>query len=516
MPERRVAIAEAEANTAQPDGRVARRVVPPRTTLLIASIGVFMAFVDATVVNIAFPNIRQSFPTASLSDLSWVLNAYNIVLAAFLIVAGRFADVVGRKRVFEIGLVLFTAASVLCALAPSIGALIAARILQGLGAAIVIPASLALILNAFPAGERAHAVGLWAAAGALAAGLGPSLGGLLVEAANWRLVFLVNLPVGIAGYLLTSRVLVESRTAGRRRLPDVAGALVMALALGLLTLGIVKGGEWGWSSVRVIACLAASVALGALFVQRARSHRTPVVDLGLFGVRPFAVANLITVVAFTGYFAYLLCNVLFLTSVWGYSELQAGLAMTPAPFVAAAVAGEAGKLADRFGYPAVLVPGALIWSAGALFLALDVGAHPAFLSEWLPAQVILGVGAGCCVSTISAAGVASAPGERFAQASGINSVARQLGAAIGVALLVAVIGTPSPSQLASAFDHGWELAAGCFVIAAIAALGLGRVRSSSDVAEAEIAQEAAARRAALAMRGTPPPPRLNPVIRSAP
>src|SRR5581483_11340138 len=500
MPERRVAIAEAEANTAQPDGRVARRVVPPRTTLLIASIGVFMAFVDATVVNIAFPNIRQSFPTASLSDLSWVLNAYNIVLAAFLIVAGRFADVVGRKRVFEIGLVLFTAASVLCALAPSIGALIAARILQGLGAAIVIPASLALILNAFPAGERAHAVGLWAAAGALAAGLGPSLGGLLVEAANWRLVFLVNLPVGIAGYLLTSRVLVESRTAGRRRLPDVAGALVMALALGLLTLGIVKGGEWGWSSVRVIACLAASVALGALFVQRARSHRTPVVDLGLFGVRPFAVANLITVVAFTGYFAYLLCNVLFLTSVWGYSELQAGLAMTPAPF----------------GYPAVLVPGALIWSAGALFLALDVGAHPAFLSEWLPAQVILGVGAGCCVSTISAAGVASAPGERFAQASGINSVARQLGAAIAVAVLLAVIGTPSPSQLASAFDHGWELAAGCFVIAALAALGLGRVRSSSDVAEAEIAQEAAARRAALAMRGTPPPPRLNPVIRSAP
>src|SRR5215212_5963019 len=207
-------------------GRLTRRRAPaPSTVLAVSSLGVFMAFVDATIVNIAFPNIAQSFPETGISSLSWVLNAYNIVFAAFLVAAGRIADLLGRRRMFLFGLALFTFASVLCAIAPSANALIGFRVIQGLGAAFLVPASLGLVLQAFPAERRAHAVALLSAVGALAAGVGPSLGGLLVSLSDWRLVFLVNLPVGIVAYYLSRRFLVESREPGRRRLPDLVGSV---------------------------------------------------------------------------------------------------------------------------------------------------------------------------------------------------------------------------------------------------------------------------------------------------
>ena len=192
----------------------------PRTVLAIASLGTAVAFIDATIVNIAFPNIAHSFPGASISALSWILNAYNIVFAAFLVAAGRIADLLGRRRVFIFGLELFTAGSLLCAIAPSAGTLIAFRIVQALGAAFLVPSSIALVLNAFPPARRSHGVALLSAVGAAAAGLGPFLGGLLVTAANWRLVFLVNLPVGALAVLLARRRLVESRAPGRRGSPS--------------------------------------------------------------------------------------------------------------------------------------------------------------------------------------------------------------------------------------------------------------------------------------------------------
>ena len=229
-----------------------RRGPPPRTVLAIASLGAAMAFLDATIVNIAFPDIARSFPSASIASLSWILNAYNIVFAAFLIAAGRLADLVGRRRVFIGGLELFTIASALCAIAWSPGALTAFRVLQALGAALLVPSSLALVLDAFPPDRRRHGVALLSAVAAAAAGLGPSLGGLLVAAGSWRLVFLVNLPIGVAAIVLTRRHLVESRAPGRRRMPDLMGALVLALAIAALVLGVVKGDEWGWLSGRVL------------------------------------------------------------------------------------------------------------------------------------------------------------------------------------------------------------------------------------------------------------------------
>lgn len=449
-----------------------RRVTSTPVVLAVAALGAFMAFVDATIVNIALPSIARHFYRSGLSNVSWVLNAYNIVFAAFLVGGGQVADLLGRRRVFAFALVIFTGASALCALAPTLDVLIAARVLQAMGATLLVPSSLAIVMEAHSAPRRAHAVALWSAVAALAAGIGPALGGLLITASSWRLVFLVNIPVGALALILTGRVLVESRAPGRRRLPDLLGACVLALAIAALVLAIVKGQEWGWGSARVIGSLAAALALGVYFAYRSSVHRAPVLDMSLLRIRSFALSNGATVIMASGFYAYTLCNVLFLTSVWRYSILQAGLAMTPGPFIAVAVARPASLAVERFGYRAVLVPGALIWAAGMAYFVSVLGLPPNFLGQWLPGIAILGVGAGMTFPTLSGAAVGSVPGTRFAIATSLNSVGRQIGAALGVAILIAIIGNPSPLNALQAFQHGWLFAGGCLLVGALVCAGV--------------------------------------------
>ena len=457
-----------------------RRAVRPATVLAVASFGVLMAFIDATIVNVAFPEIQRSFPGTSFGALSWVLNAYNIVFAAFLVAAGRMADLLGRKRTFELGIALFTVMSVLCAIAPTVETLIAARVLQALGAAIIVPASLALVLQAYPGESRTHGVATWSAVSALAAGLGPAIGGLLIEVADWRLVFLVNLPIGVAAWMLARRHLVESRAPGRRRVPDLTGALVLAAAIGALTLGLVQGETWGWASPAVLGCFAASAASLVLFVHRCRWHRAPVVDLALVRIRSVAVANAIAVAAAAGYYGVILCNVLFLTLVWRYSPLEAGLALTPGPVAAVIVAGLVGRLGGRVDVRPVLVAGALVWTSGAIVLLATMGAEPDFVGDWLPGAVLLGIGAGLALPSGSTAAVAAAR-DQYATATALHSVARQTGAVLGVALLVTILGRPEPAGALAAFDRGWTFAAVCFALAAAGALFVGRVPSAAVV-----------------------------------
>jgi NTE family protein len=452
-----------------------RRGPSPRTVLAIASLGAAVAFVDATIVNIAFPNIEQSFKGTPISSLSWILNAYNIVFAAFLVAAGKIADLLGRRRLFIFGLELFTFASLLCAIAPSPGALIAFRVVQALGAAFLVPSSLALVLNAFPPERRSHGVALLSAVGAAAAGLGPSLGGLLVAADDWRLVFLVNIPIGIAAIVLARRRLVESRTPGRRRMPDLLGALLFALAIAALVLGVVKGQDWGWGNLRVIGSFAVAVVLGAVFVWRCTWHRSPIIDLSLLRIRTFSVANAMTVIGAAGFYGYTLSNVLYLTGVWRYSVLQAGLALTVGPVVAVAAAGPTSRLVQRLGHRPVLVAGGLIWGAAVLWFVERVGLTPDFLGEWLPGMVFLGIGAGTLFPNLSGAAVASAPGESFATATGMNSVARQVGAALGVAIVVAIIGAPTPLTVHATFQHAWTFGAACLFAAGLGCLFIGRL-----------------------------------------
>jgi EmrB/QacA subfamily drug resistance transporter len=381
---------------------------------------------------------------------------------------------------FVLGLEIFTVASLLCALAPSTELLIAFRVLQALGAAFLVPSSLALVLNAFPPDRRSHGVALLSAVAAGAAGLGPSLGGALVAVANWRLVFLVNLPIGAAAIVLARRRLVESRTPGRRRMPDVAGSGLFALATAALVLGVVKGRDWGWASLPVIASFVVAVALGALVLRRTRTHSAPVIDLALLRIRTFSVTNAMTVVAAAGFYGYTLTNVLFLTGVWRYTVLQAGLALTPGPFVAAAVAGPTSRLVQRIGPRPVLVAGGLIWGGAVLWFVERVGIAPDFLGVWLPGIVMLGIGAGTLLPNLSGAAVASAPGESYATATGLNSVARQVGAALGVALVVAILGTPSPLDVLNAFHHAWTFGAACLFAAGAGCLLVQRLRPESS------------------------------------
>ena len=456
--------------------------VPAARILLVACFGAFLAFLDATIVNVAFPSIREDFPTVTIGGLSWVLNAYNIVFAAFLIVFGRLTDLLGRRRSFIGGVVVFTLASVLCGLAPSVPLLVAARVLQALGAAALVPASLALVIAAFPGPRRAHAIGLWGASAAVAAGLGPPIGGALTELGGWRWAFLVNLPFGVAAVLIARRQLVESRAPGRRMIPDLAGAATLAASLALLNLAIVKGSDWGWGSASTLGSAVAASALFAGFVASSRRHRSPLIDPLLLRVRSFNVGTAATVVAGFGFYAYLLTNILWLQYVWGYDVLRAGLALVPGALVAAVVASRLGPLADRYGYRFFVVPGALCWAAAYLWYHQRVGLQPAFWAEWMPGQVLSGIGVGATLPLLGSASLAAVPGGRYATASAVSSSARQLGGVLGIAVLVVILGDPTPATAVDAFRDGWVLSIIAFLVVAVVALPLGRLAPTVDEA----------------------------------
>lgn len=452
-----------------------RRAVSPQAVLVVAALGVFMAFLDGTIVSIAFPDMLASFPDSSLSSLSWVFNVYNIALAALLIPAGRLADIAGRRRLFMVGVVVFTVASVLCALAPSVDFLIAARGLQGVGAALLVPTSLGLILHAFPEDQRTQGIALWSATGALAAGIGPSIGGFLVSAASWRLVFLINLPIGLAVWWLARRHLVESRAPGRRAMPDLLGALLLATAMGLLTLAIVQGPTWGWTSAATAVALAGAVAAAVGVARRSRRHPSPILDADLLRSRSVAAANLLTIVGSAGFFALGLANILYLMEVWGYSAFVAGLAGTPAPFVAALTAALMGRVAANRDPRPFIAVGAVIWAVGPLMLAARFSTEPNYLTGYLPAAVVLAIGIGVTFPLVGAIAVAGASGGRYAGAAAFNSSVRQVGAALGVAVLVALVGTPTAPEVQGAFDRAWWFATLCFAMVALGALAIGRV-----------------------------------------
>jgi EmrB/QacA subfamily drug resistance transporter len=465
------------------DASITRRAPSESAVLLITGLGVFVAFVDVTIVNIAFPSIRADFGEADLAELSWVLNAYNIVFAALLLPAGRIGDLLGLRRIFLIGLGTFVVGSILCGVAPSAPFLIVARVVQAAGAALVIPSSLGLLLRSFPLERRAAAVGVWGAAAAIAAATGPTLGGLIVKVADWRLVFFVNVPIGLLAILLAARRLPPgSRSDGP--FPDLAGIVLAAAAMGLLSLAIVQGNAWGWGTTRTLGAFAAAAVAVALLVARSRGRPNAVVDPTLLRSAPTLVANLGTLLFAAAFYALLLCNVLCLTEVWGYSALGAGLALTPGPMLSAAVARPAGRIADRYGHWVVIVPGVISFCAAAVLFAVRVDSHPAYLADWLPSTILSGLGIGLAFPALSSAAVMSLPPERFGVGSALNATARQLGAVIGIAALVAIIQS-QPAGL-DAFRAGWTFIAIVGLSAAPAGLWLRhRGRAHRDVTEAK-------------------------------
>jgi NTE family protein len=461
---------------------------------LVTALGAFMASLDLSIVNVAFPALERSFPDDPQASLAWVIIGYSIVFGSLLVIAGRTADRLGSRRVFFAGLGVFCLGSGLCGVAPSVLLLVLGRLVQGVGAAAVLPASLSLLLGTVPAERRSQVVALWGGVGALAAATGPTFGAALITVGGWRWAFFVNLPIGALAWLLGRRVLSTSSPRRSSANPDYLGALLIAIALGSLVLGMSQGPAWGWASSRIVACFAVALIIGSIFLVRSARHPEPVLDLTLFTSRSFSLANLATFLYAMAFFAMLLGNILFLTSVWHYSILLAGLAVTPGPLVVAAVSGPAGRVAARTGFRRVLVAGFTVFVVGLSWLATRVGVSHDYLTAWLPGMLIIGVGIGLTFPVLSAAAVSSLQRERFAVGSAVNQTARQVGGALGVALLVVILGTPHGLADALAHFHNlWWYAAAA---ATLSGLTCGFIRP---------ARQGAALRADLTVAATSVP-----------
>jgi NTE family protein len=437
----------------------------PGIVLAITCAGVFMAALDSTVVGIAFPNMLQSFHGSTLGQLSWVFNAYGIALAAFVVPAGRLVDLMGRRKMFTISVAGFTLTSAVCAAAPTVGILIAARTAQGIAAATLVPASLALAVEAHPGPARTHAVSVWSATFALAAGVGPALGGLLIGAWNWRLAFVINLPVGVALLWSSRRRLTESRAPGSRSLPDLPGALLLAASVAALTFAFIQAGTDGWTDPAVIVIAAAAVAGLVAFGRRCLVQPTPVVDVELLKAPNFAAIQTVSAAAIIAFGAASLANLLLLMIVWGMSPLQAGLAFTPAPFIAVVASLAVGRFARHIDLRWLLTAGGALIALGQLQLVFGITEHPDWLGVYFPASCTWALGVGLAFPVLSEAAMGAAARERYAAATGFSTLVRELGTVIGVAVAVTIIGTQTS---VGAFRDVWLFSV-VLTVAAVAA-----------------------------------------------
>jgi EmrB/QacA subfamily drug resistance transporter len=471
-----VAICNYSAQQPRTEHRMERRW----QVLTVVSVAVFMASLDLFIVNVAFPDIGRDFAGTGIAGLSWVLNAYAIVFASLLVPAGRLADRVGRRRVFLGGLGLFVTGSALCGIAPSVATLVAARVVQAAGAALLVPTSLALLLPEFAPAQRAAAIGVWAAVGGVAAAAGPPLGGVLVEA-SWRLVFLVNVPVGAVAAVFALRLLHESRDEAGRGWPDLPGTVVLAGSVGALALALVEAPGWGWGGARTLGAFAAAATGLVIFTVRCARHPAPVLDLPMLRVRSFAAANVAAVLFSAAFAAMLLASVLLLTTVWHDSVLRAGLSLSPGPLMAAVSAVPAGRLANRLGQRSLAAAGCALLAAGCAWWLWRVGPRPDYAAGMLPGLLVTGVGVGLTLPSLSSAAAASLPPARFATGAAVLIMSRQIGTVLGVASLVAILGTPAAGDPLASFDRGWGFMVIAAGLASAAALTIGRVEQHAAV-----------------------------------
>lgn len=426
-----------------------------RAVFIVCGIGAFITALDLSITNVAFAEIQRAFPDVSRAGISWVVTAYNIMFGSLLIAGGRIADRVGRKRVFQLGVLIFGIGSALCGVAPDLAVLVGGRAIQGIGGALLMPATLGLLLGAFPAEKRTQVVTMWGGIGALGVASGPTLGALLIDAAGWRAAFWINVPICLGSMIVGARVLTESpRQTGPR--PDYPGAVMITVVLAAIVVVISEGQSWGWTDPVIIGSFLVAVALTPVFVLRSRRHPEPMVDLTLFESRSFGLSNAASVAFGAAFAGLVLNNVLFLRTVWDYGVLKAGWFSVISPVVVAIVSGPAGRAAARYGFRRVLVTGTLLFSATQLWYLLVLGESAQPWTLWVPAGVLLGCSIGMTLPVLSAAAVATLPPTRYALGGAVNNTARQIGAALGVAILVAVQGHPStPAQELAGFHRGW-------------------------------------------------------------
>ncbi|MDQ6745842.1 MAG: MFS transporter [Actinomycetota bacterium] len=436
----------------------------PLLAVALTSLGAFLVSLDVSVANAVLPAIGRSFSSAQRQDLAWVITAYAIVFAAALVPGGRLADRAGRRRVFSWGLAVFAVGSAVCGIAVNLPMLLAGRLLQGAGAAAAQPASLGLLLAGIDSSRRALLTARWFGAGALGIGLGPLVGGVATDALNWRAAFLINVPLVVWALIFTPRALRETEPHPGRSLPDPLGALLLAAGAAALTLGITELSGWGAGDARTLGALVAAAGLGSAFVWRCHTTSDPVLQLEMLRSTHVAKVTLATLAYSAGFFGLLLTFVLFLTSVWGLSIVQAGLGITPMTLIVVVLSRRVGGLPARVGFGPPLAAGAALIAA-ALLLGALTAAGETFRILWLAQVTVAGVGIGLCYPLLGAAAVSGLRPADLAAATAINQCARQLGAALGVALCVAVLGS-AVHVPAARFHLAWIVCAALCLLAA--------------------------------------------------
>jgi EmrB/QacA subfamily drug resistance transporter len=460
-------------------------------TLAAVSVGLFMIMLDNTVVNVALPSIERDLH-AELSELQWIVTAYALTFASLLLVGGKVADAYGRRLVFVVGIAVFTLASLLCGLAESSETLIAARALQGVGAALMNPATLSIITATFPPRQRGTAIGIWAGVAALALAIGPLVGGLITEHLDWSWVFFVNVPVGILGIAASYVFIDESRDETHERL-DLPGLVTSGVGLFALTYALIEGNTYGWSSTRIIGALVIAACALVGFVLLESHQRAPMLPLDLFRSGTYTGANLTMLLVALAMFGVFFFVSLYMQNILGYSAVQAGAAFLPMTVLIILVAPIAGRTSDRLGSRGLMTSGMILLSLQ-LALFSRLGPDASYL-QLLPSLLIGGLGMSLTMTPSTAAATRAVPVDKAGVGSAVLNTARQVGGTLGIALMGAIVaaeagGTPSPEGFMDGFEEALRVAAGIAAAGAVVAFVL--VRPHEDRERPDRAPEPAA------------------------
>src|SRR5258708_3975151 len=433
--------------------------------LIILCLSVFMAGLDLFIVNVALDRIGQSMGQSSLSDLSWILNAYAIFFAAVLVPAGRLVDRYGRKAGFLVGMAIFTCASLGCAVSVNLGELVAFRCIQAIGAAVLTPSSLGLLLTSMPSERVTRSVRIWASSSSLAGVAGPVIGGLLVNA-NWQWVFVINLPIGIVAFVAALVYLPNPKHDTSKQIPDLPGGLLLILSIGALALGLVKAPDWGWGSSGTIMCWIITVITFGAFAFRSTRHPVPIVEPSLLKNPVFAWSNIAALLLAIAFAMQMLGIILFLQESWHWSALATGLGIAPGPCMVSLFAIVGQRLTRRFPVGIIAAIGiSIIVLASILFLFTGYF-PPVYAVAILPGWLLIGIGIGLAMPTIIVSATADLPRHQTATGSAVVNMSRQTGTVLGTSLLVVLLGT-SASDLVNGFFHLWWLSAALLFLRAI-------------------------------------------------
>jgi EmrB/QacA subfamily drug resistance transporter len=463
-------------------------------TLAAVAFGLFMIMLDNTVVNVALPSIQRDLGVG-LSELEWIVTGYALTFAALMLTGGKLADMFGRRRIFVVGLAIFTLASLACGLATSAEVLIGARIVQGAGAALMNPATLSIISATFPPKERGAAIGIWAGVSAMALAIGPLVGGLLTEHGDWSWIFFINVPIGILGIVASYLLIDESKDTSHEQRLDLPGLLTSGIGLFALTYGLIEANTYGWTSARILGAFVVAAAALVMFILLERHQRLPMLDLSLFRNSTFAGANTVVLLVALAMFGVFFFVSLYMQNILGYSAVQAGAAFLPMTVLIILVAPIAGRTSDRVGSRWMMAGGMILVAVQLLYFS-RLGLDATFWTL-LPAFVVGGVGMALVMTPSAAAALSGVPVDKSGVGSAVLNTFRQVGGSLGIALMGAIManqigGRTTPEAFVDGFSRALVVASLIAFAGSIVAVTTIRARPRSETHEPEAVPEVAA------------------------